>query len=128
MTDDAPGPASHTFFSQRLRLHYVDWGNEDKPPLLVVHGGGDHCRGSEWRLFHLSPCFLEMHCRKPHGTTVPARLPSQMVLGPIARKGNEPCPMGQFPALAPAPKMVASPTQRESASEMQNAQLDEESA
>jgi len=25
MTDRMPGPASHTFFSQRLRLHYVDW-------------------------------------------------------------------------------------------------------
>ena len=39
MTDSMPGPASHTFFSQRLRLHYVDWGNPDKPPLLLIHGG-----------------------------------------------------------------------------------------
>ena len=38
MTDRTPGPASHTFFSQRLRLHYVDWGNPDKPPLLMIHG------------------------------------------------------------------------------------------
>ena len=29
MSDGAPGPASHTYFSQRLRLHYVDWGNAD---------------------------------------------------------------------------------------------------
>ncbi|MEN9806597.1 MAG: hypothetical protein RL756_1117, partial [Pseudomonadota bacterium] len=21
------GPTSHVYFSQRLRLHYVDWGN-----------------------------------------------------------------------------------------------------
>jgi pimeloyl-ACP methyl ester carboxylesterase len=40
----APGPTSHTYVSQRLRLHYVDWGNADKPPLLLIHGGRDHCR------------------------------------------------------------------------------------
>jgi pimeloyl-ACP methyl ester carboxylesterase len=43
-----PGPASHTFFSQRLRLHYVDWGQPGKPPLLLVHGGRDHCRNWDW--------------------------------------------------------------------------------
>ena len=43
-----PGPASHTYFSQRLRLHYVDWGNPGKPPLLLVHGGRDHCRNWDW--------------------------------------------------------------------------------
>ena len=48
MTDSMPGPASHTFFSQRLRLHYVDWGNPDKPPLLLIHGGRDHCRNWDW--------------------------------------------------------------------------------
>jgi pimeloyl-ACP methyl ester carboxylesterase len=46
--DRAPGPASHTYFSQRLRLHYVDWGNPGKPPLLLVHGGRDHCRNWDW--------------------------------------------------------------------------------
>lgn len=30
------GPTSHSFMSQRLRLHYVDWGNADAPPLLLV--------------------------------------------------------------------------------------------
>jgi len=43
-----PGPASHNYFSQRLRLHYVDWGNEGAPPLLLVHGGRDHCRNWDW--------------------------------------------------------------------------------
>jgi len=38
------GPTSHIYFSQRLRLHYVDWGNQDAPTLLMVHGGRDHCR------------------------------------------------------------------------------------
>lgn len=42
------GPASRTYFSQRLRLHYVDWGNPDAPPLLLVHGGRDHCRNWDW--------------------------------------------------------------------------------
>ncbi len=44
MADPSPGPTSHTFFSQRLRLHYVDWGRRAKPPMLLVHGGRDHCR------------------------------------------------------------------------------------
>ena len=38
------GPSSHIYFSQRLRLHYVDWGNPDGPPMLLIHGGRDHCR------------------------------------------------------------------------------------
>ena len=38
------GPTSLSFTSQRLRLHYADWGNEDAPPLILVHGGRDHCR------------------------------------------------------------------------------------
>ncbi len=38
------GPTSRSFTSQRLRLHYADWGNEDAPPLILVHGGRDHCR------------------------------------------------------------------------------------
>jgi pimeloyl-ACP methyl ester carboxylesterase len=43
-----PGPTSHTYFSQRLRLHYVDWGHDDRPPLLLIHGGRDHCRNWDW--------------------------------------------------------------------------------
>ena len=42
------GPTSQTYFSQRLRLHYVDWGNPTAPPLLLVHGGQDHCRNWDW--------------------------------------------------------------------------------
>jgi pimeloyl-ACP methyl ester carboxylesterase len=48
MTDGTPGPTSHTYFSQRLRLHYVDWGNSGRPPLLLIHGGRDHCRNWDW--------------------------------------------------------------------------------
>jgi len=47
-----PGPASHVYFSQRLRLHYVDWGNEGAPPMLLVHGGRDHCRNWDWVAAH----------------------------------------------------------------------------
>ena len=43
-----PGPSSHNYFSQRLKLHYVDWGNPMAPPLLLVHGGRDHCRSWDW--------------------------------------------------------------------------------
>ena len=42
------GPTSHIYFSQRLRLHYVDWGNESAPPMLLIHGGRDHCRNWDW--------------------------------------------------------------------------------
>ncbi len=45
---DGSGPASRIYFSQRLRLHYVDWGNPGAPPLLLVHGGRDHCRNWDW--------------------------------------------------------------------------------
>ena len=48
MATNIPGPTSHIYFSQRLRLHYVDWGNAEAPPLLLVHGGRDHCRNWDW--------------------------------------------------------------------------------
>jgi pimeloyl-ACP methyl ester carboxylesterase len=38
------GPTSSFYVSQRLKLHFVDWGNESKPPLLLIHGGKDHAR------------------------------------------------------------------------------------
>ena len=34
MHDHPTGPTSQTFISQRLRLHYADWGNPDAPPLI----------------------------------------------------------------------------------------------
>ena len=42
------GPTANSFISQRLRLHYVDWGNPDAPPLILQHGGRDHCRSWDW--------------------------------------------------------------------------------
>src|SRR6202035_1052538 len=45
---ESSAPTSRVYFSQRLRLHYVDWGNPGAPPLLLVHGGRDHCRNWDW--------------------------------------------------------------------------------
>ena len=47
-------PTSRSFISQRLRLHYADWGNDEKPPLILVHGGRDHCRAWDWVAERLS--------------------------------------------------------------------------
>ncbi|MDZ7686375.1 MAG: alpha/beta fold hydrolase [Gammaproteobacteria bacterium] len=41
-------PTSHSYFSQRLRLHYLDWGNADAPNVLLVHGSQDHCHSWDW--------------------------------------------------------------------------------
>ncbi|WP_186453875.1 alpha/beta fold hydrolase [Denitratisoma sp. DHT3] len=41
-------PHGRHFDSQRLRLHYADWGNADAPLVLMVHGGYDHCRSWDW--------------------------------------------------------------------------------
>jgi len=48
VSSDIIGPTSHYFYSQRLRLHYVDWGNADKPAMVLVHGGRDHARNWDW--------------------------------------------------------------------------------
>jgi len=40
------GPSSNFYRSQRLRLHWLDWGNPDAPPLILLHGGMDH--GRSW--------------------------------------------------------------------------------
>ena len=42
------GPTSHFYVSQRLKMHYVDWGNEGKPLLVIVHGTLDHARSFDW--------------------------------------------------------------------------------
>jgi pimeloyl-ACP methyl ester carboxylesterase len=69
MAEDGPllGPTSRYFFSQRLRLHYVDWGNAHLSPILLVHGGRDHCRSWDWvaadlrRSFHVIAPDLRGH-------------------------------------------------------------------
>jgi pimeloyl-ACP methyl ester carboxylesterase len=39
-------PESRFYHSNRLRLHYLVWGDESKPPLILVHGSRDH--GRSW--------------------------------------------------------------------------------
>jgi len=41
-------PTSHSYFSQRLRLHHLDWGNGGAPHMLLVHGVQDHCHSWDW--------------------------------------------------------------------------------
>lgn len=45
---DIVGPSSQFYISQRLRLHYLSWGNDDKPPLVLIHGGRDHAHNWDW--------------------------------------------------------------------------------
>ncbi|MBX3706182.1 MAG: alpha/beta hydrolase [Pseudomonadales bacterium] len=44
----AAQPTSHSYFSQRLRLHYLDWGNTSAPHMLLVHGSQDHAHAWDW--------------------------------------------------------------------------------
>ena len=67
MTENIIGPTSHYFYSQRLKLHYVDWGNFEKPLMILVHGGRDHSRNWDWvalefrRHFHVIAPDLRGH-------------------------------------------------------------------
>ena len=29
-------------------MHYLDWGNPEAPPLLLIHGNRDHCHNWDW--------------------------------------------------------------------------------
>jgi len=48
MPETPIGPTSQSYISQRLRLHYADWGNHGAPHLILLHGGRDHCRNWDW--------------------------------------------------------------------------------
>lgn len=37
-------PESRYYVSQRLKMHYLVWGDESKPPLILIHGTRDHAR------------------------------------------------------------------------------------
>jgi pimeloyl-ACP methyl ester carboxylesterase len=50
-------PRSRFYESQGLRLHCADWGNEDAPPLILLHGGRDHCRSWDFIAQSLRPHF-----------------------------------------------------------------------
>ena len=49
MTTPTPTePVSKTYTSQGLELHYLDWGNDGAPLLLLVHGMWDHAHSWDW--------------------------------------------------------------------------------
>jgi pimeloyl-ACP methyl ester carboxylesterase len=50
-------PAARFYESQGLRLHYADWGNETARPLILIHGGLDHCRNWDAIARELQPHF-----------------------------------------------------------------------
>lgn len=72
-------PASRYYFSQRLRLHYLDWGNPKAPDLLLLHGVQDHCRTWDWLVeqfiddYHIIAPDLRGHGDSEHvrGATYP---------------------------------------------------------
>ena len=41
-------PSSQVYYSQRLRLQYVEWGSKLNPPVILLHGGRDHSRSWDW--------------------------------------------------------------------------------
>lgn len=41
-------PASHFFYSHRLKLQFWDFGSDGKPALILVHGSRDHARNWDW--------------------------------------------------------------------------------
>ena len=41
-------PSSSVYYSQRLRLQYVEWGKKLNPPVILLHGGRDHSRSWDW--------------------------------------------------------------------------------
>ncbi len=57
--DDFVSPAHHHVVLRGMRFHYLDWGRAGKPPVLLLHGGGQTAR--TWDL----PCLMlrrDLHC------------------------------------------------------------------
>ena len=54
------GTEDRFYESQGLRLHYTDWGNDAAPPLILIHGGRDHCRSWDEVARVLQPHFHVM--------------------------------------------------------------------
>ena len=61
-------PRTGRFTSQRLSLAYVDWGPQDAPPLLLVHGGWDQKRSWDAVARHLAGRYrVFAHDLRGHG-------------------------------------------------------------
>jgi len=44
----APTAVDRTITLRGLRLHHLDWGNPEAPPLLLLHGGSAHAHWWDW--------------------------------------------------------------------------------
>jgi len=82
-------PQSRTFVSENLKLHYLDWGNESAPLLVLVHGMWDHAFSWKWvaenfrKEYHVVAMDLRGHgdsAWSPDG----AYLPSYLLLDFVA--------------------------------------------
>lgn len=51
-------PESRTFTSQRLQLHFLVWGDERNPPLLLIHGTRDHA----WSWRRTAEALADRYC------------------------------------------------------------------
>jgi pimeloyl-ACP methyl ester carboxylesterase len=51
-------PESRFYNSQRLKMHYAVWGDEAKPPLILVHGTRDHARSWD----RVAEALLDRYC------------------------------------------------------------------
>ena len=82
---------SQNFFSQRLRLHYVEWGSRDNPTIVLVHGIQDHCRTWDDMVARIGDYAEDYHIVAPdlrgHGVlaTAAASGPRSRRLGQIGR-------------------------------------------
>jgi pimeloyl-ACP methyl ester carboxylesterase len=55
-------PQQHFFESQRLKLNYWTWGDEAKPPLILVHGGRDHARMWDFVAERMTDTYYVLAC------------------------------------------------------------------
>ena len=51
-------PEKRTYFSQRLELNYLVWGDESKPPLILIHGTRDHARSWD----RIAAALMDRYC------------------------------------------------------------------
>ena len=53
----APVPADRFLTANGLRIHYLEWGGSDKPPLIMLHGIARHAHTFD----HLAPRFADRY-------------------------------------------------------------------
>ncbi len=112
-------PTTHSFYSQRLRLSYVDYGTAGNPLLVLVHGGRDHARNWDLVAEELRPYY---HVIAPdlrgHGDSAwaigsqyniadyvldLAQLLRHVDEGPVTLVGHS---LGAIEGMGPPPEMV----------------------